>query len=260
MKHWYIVFLFILLLLLPSGYSFAEERNIYVGDLIELKISTTAFSEEEIAGKFNGFEIVAMEKQPDGFLLTLRTFETGEKKITLGDKEIVIHVQSTLDNIERNDVFEGSIEVQDAGFLPDWRIPAGLAALLFILSGGFTAVKLLQNRKLARLSPKERFMKAISRVSLDDREALVYLTLCLKMYLETRFSLRIRGKTSGEILQELSPIPELQPGLPEIGDWLEKCDYLKFSGSKASQDQKQELCSSLKALVEDMETIKEGNP
>ena len=35
----------------------AEERNIYVGDLIELKITTQVFTEEEIREKFKDFEI-----------------------------------------------------------------------------------------------------------------------------------------------------------------------------------------------------------
>jgi len=92
MKRKLTLFFFILFLLIPFGHGLAEERNIYVGDLIELKVITHAFSEEEMRERFSEFEIVALESKTDGYLLTLRTFETGEKTVQLGDKEIVIHV------------------------------------------------------------------------------------------------------------------------------------------------------------------------
>ncbi len=256
MKHKPVILFFILLILfLPTSVR-AEERNIYVGDLIELKINTSAYSLEELREKFDGFEIVALEQTPDGALITLRTFETGEKTVVLGDKQIVIRVQSTLDNYQREDVFEGDLNAQSPGFMPDWRIPAGLSALVFLLSGAFLVIKLFQKRK--PVPPLERFIRAVSNVSLDSRDAPVQLTLCLKLYLEARFSVRIRGKTSGEIMKELSSLPDLQEKLPEIRPWLEKCDELKFSGKEASLDEKQALCTALKMLVERLEPTKEG--
>ena len=131
MKSKLTLFLFIWFLLMPLSHVLAEERNIYVGDLIELKVTTQAFSQEELREKFSDFEIVSLENKPDGYLLTLRTFETGEKIVHLGDKEIIIHVQSTLDLYDRTGVFEGSTDVQKPGGSPDWRILVGVSALLF---------------------------------------------------------------------------------------------------------------------------------
>ena len=145
-KHKPVILFHMLILFLPTSVR-AEELNIYVGDLIELKINTSAYSLEELREKFDGFEIVALEQTPDGALITLRTFETGEKTVVLGDKQIVIRVQSTLDNYQREDVFEGDLNAQSPGFMPDWRIPAGLSALVFLLSGAFLVIKLFQKRK-----------------------------------------------------------------------------------------------------------------
>lgn len=256
MKHRALILFIIIFFLLPAAPVQAEERNIYVGDLIELKITTTAYSPEELREIFSGFEIVALEQTPDGAVLSLRTFETGEKTIVLGDKQIVIRVHSTLEDIQRDDVFEGDLKVRSPGFRPDWRIPSGLSALVFFLSGGFLLVKLLQKRKPA--TPIERFFRAIDGVSLESRDAPVQLTMCLKLYLESRFSIRIRGKTSGEIMKELNGIPELQENLFEIRLWLEECDELKFSGKEVSLKRNQDLCAALKALVEKLEPPKEG--
>lgn len=256
MKHKSVILIIILLILFLPISVWAEERNIYVGDLIKLKINTSAYSLEELQEKFDGFEIVALDQTPDGALITLRTFETGEKTVVLGDKQIVIRVQSTLDDFQRDDVFEGDPNAQSPGFLPDWRIPAGVSVLVFLFSGGFLVTKFIQKRKPE--PPLERFFRAVGSVSLDSRDAPVQLTLCLKLYLEARFSVRIRGKTSGEIMKELSALPDLQEQLPEIRPWLEKCDELKFSGKEATLEEKQALCAALKALVERLELPKEG--
>lgn len=258
MKNRLMLFIFILLVLFPSSRAMAEERNIYTGDLIELQITTTAFSEDELREKFSCFEIIALKQQPDGYLITLRTFEAGEKTILLGDKEIIITVRSILTDIDRTEVFEGSLAVQKPGFMPDWRIPAGIFVLLFICSGGFLLTRAIQKRRLALLTPLERFLKAADQVSLEDNQALVHLTFCLKMYLEERFSLSIRGKTTSEILRELHPVTSLQASLPEIRLWLEECDYLKFSGQTAPLDKKQKCYAALKALIENLEIPKEG--
>jgi len=236
----------------------AEERKLFVGDLIELKITTHAFSEEEIREKFRDFEIIALDKKPDGYQLTLRTFETGEKVIQLGDKEIIIDVQSTLKEYDRTDVFEGSPDVLKPGFSPDWRIFAGFSAIIFLSSAGILLGKTVRKRKLSRLTPLQKFMKAVDKVSLMHKDAFVQLTFCLKEYLESSFSLRIRGKTSREIVKELTPVEELREQLPEIRSWLEECDYLKFSGNEGSMEKRQELFLALKALVEAIDTIKGG--
>lgn len=258
MKRTLALFLSILFFLFPRGVALAEERPLYVGDLIELKITTLAFSEEEIREKFHDFEIVALEKKPDGYQLTLRTFETGEKVIQLGDKEIIIDVRSTLEQHDRDDVFEGSSDVLKPGFSPDARIFAGLAALLFLVSGGILLGKALRKRKLSRLTPLQRFLKAVNQVSLDHKDAFVQLTFCLKEYLETSFSLRIRGKTSREILRELTPVEELQKLLAGIRSWLEECDCLKFSGNEGSVEKRQELFLALKELAEKIDAVKGG--
>jgi hypothetical protein len=258
MKRTLALFLFILFFLFPQGSALAEERKLFVGDLIELNITTQAFSEEEIREKFHDFEIVALEKKPDGYHLTLRTFETGEKVIQLGDKEIIIDVRSALEEYDRTDVFEGSPDVLSPGFLPDWRIVAGFAALLFLASGGVLLAKVFQKRKLSRLTPLQKFLKAVSQVSLEHKDAFVQLTFCLKEYLESSFSIRIRGKTSREIIRELAPVEELRERMPEIRSWLEECDYLKFSGNEGSMEKRQELFLGLKALAEAIDALKGG--
>ena len=112
-------FMFILtaFILISSSPLMAEERNIYVGDLIELKITTREFTEDEMREKFKDFEIVELRSVLEGYLITLRTFEAGEKVVNLADSEIIITVKSTLDEIDRDELFEGSFAVESAALM-----------------------------------------------------------------------------------------------------------------------------------------------
>lgn len=90
-----------LFFVISSSSILAEERNIYVGDLIELKIQGEDLTLDELKDKFKDFEIVNVSDISNGYLLTIRSFEPGEKTIQLGDKEIKIVVKSILNEIER---------------------------------------------------------------------------------------------------------------------------------------------------------------
>ncbi len=81
MKKVKITLLLLILTLFYSGQVQAEARNIYVGDLIELRISTQEFTKDALIDKFKDFEIVDLDEDNGGYLLTLRSFEAGEKKV-----------------------------------------------------------------------------------------------------------------------------------------------------------------------------------
>ena len=236
----------------------AEERNIYVGDLIELKITTQVFTEEEIREKFKDFEIVGFKSIPDGFLITLRTFEAGEKVVSLGDTEIIITVKSTLDEIDRNELFEGSLAAESAGLAINFNYLFYAAAIAFFVSGGLVLVNYIRKRRDLLLTPYERFIKRLNNISIDDGDFLVKLTMYFKEYLETKFSLSIKGKTSTEMTGEISKVADLKPFISKIGNWLNESDYHKFSGNAAAEDKKRNLLINLKEIVSQIEQVNEG--
>lgn len=235
-------------------------RNVYVGDVISLRIASREFSAEELSATFQGFEIVGIEEDPDGLLLSMRTFAVGERKFLLGNKEIVINVSSTLDDIERDGVFQGDAWVIKPGFLFYWRVLFYVAAGCFALAGGLVLAKAAIKRRAKQLSPLQMFMKRCAALCPDDDwgdEYFVDLTFYFKEYLEARLLCRIVGKTSIEIIAELKGIRALVAFLPEIQQWLGECDRLKFSGVEVTAGEKKGHRAKLLNLVGKIDRIKE---
>jgi len=247
-----ILFVLTALILLCSGavWVTAEPRNIYIGDIITLQISSRGLSAEELIGKFQAFEILEIKDENASYLISLRTFEVGEHKILLGDKEIVINVQSVLDNIQREGIFEGDTGVMEPGYLFKWNALFYIAAGLFVLSGGYVLTKALLKGVIVTQSPYQVFLRRSGSLSVENDDYFVDLTFYFKEYLEGLYQFRIIGKTSAEIVNELKGINLLNTMLPEINEWLTECDRLKFTGVNVSTGTKQEHYEKLLKLVE----------
>lgn len=256
-KPFLVTILIWLFLFISSQQLFAEERNIYVGDLINLKVSSQEFTKSELQDKFKDFEIVNITENDEGFLVTLCTFETGEKTIQLGNKEIKISVKSTLNEIERNEIYEGDLSPEKASFSINWLVVFCILLAVFLVTGGVTLWKFIKNRKRIALSPYERFIEQTNKCVLDDEEYFVKLTLNLKEYLEAKYSFSIRGKTSAEIIEEIKFVSALMPRISMIRSWLEESDYYKFSGVATTINRKQELLDELLEIVRKIEEAKE---
>ena len=242
-----------LLLLWPDPvWAFDETRNIYIGDIITLRISYREFSAEELKGKFQAFEIVELKVENGEYLVSLRTFEIGEHKILLGDKEIVINIQSVLDDIQREDIFEGDMEIAEPGFLFHWGVLFHAAAGIFVLSGGYVLIKALLKGKIITPSPFQIFLSRSGSLSVEKDDYFVNLTFYFKEYIESLYQCRIISKTSAEIVNALKGIGPLDAMLPGIHEWLTECDRLKFTGAgkNVSAETKQEHYEELLKLVE----------
>jgi len=244
-----------------SVYTYADEnRSIYVGDLIQLKIESRDLSADELRDKFKDFEIVDISEISEGYLITIRSFEPGEKTIQLGDKEITIVVKSTLDEIQRDEIFEGDTSTQKAGFYIQWKYVFYGLVIVFLVTAGINIFMFLKKRKKKlSLSPYQKFINGLNTIPLDWDDYCVWLTLCFKDYIESKYFLRIRGKTSDEIIGGISSVSDLQRYLPVLGSWLKECDYYKFSGNAATEDKKLELMNRLKKLVTEIEETSKAN-
>jgi hypothetical protein len=234
----------------------AEARSIYVGDLIDIRITTREYSQEELREKFKDFEIVKLEEYDDSFLITLRTFETGERKILLGDKELIIDVKSTLDEIQREEVFEGSLSHEEATTVTGWQYLLFIPPVIMLATGVILFTRHLKKRKTETLTPYQRFLRHTGNLSEQDEDFFVSLTYFLKQYLEEVYSCRIRGKTSTEILAVAVTLHGLQSLLPDLEEWLKEAVRLKFSGINVSREKKQELHIALNDLVRRIEAAK----
>ncbi|SHJ81517.1 hypothetical protein [Paramaledivibacter caminithermalis] len=253
----YLLFL-VLFFVISSIWVLAEERSIYVGDLIRIKVSSDNISSEELRDKFKAFEIVDIEDAMDGYYITLRSFETGKKKVQLGNKEIVIDIKSTLDEIKRDSVFEGNLNIEEAVFFMNWKYVFYLSLMIFILIGGIIFVSYMKDRRIILKSPYQHFMNQANNISLDDDSYFVKLTFYFKEYIESCYSFQIRGKTSSEIIDKISCLSGLSGSLSAIKSWLEESDRFKYGNIHASKEKKQELNKALIELVKKIEETKEG--
>jgi hypothetical protein len=235
-------------------------RNLYVGDLITLEIAGEGLSAEEIREAFRDFEIVELKEGPARTLITIRTFEPGEYSVPLRNQEIVVTVRSTLEDIQREDVFEGGTRVVEPGLAFPWRMLFYIAAGIFVLSGGVMLFRMVLKRKTIRQTPYQRFLRNCGALAAESDRYFVDLTLHFKTYLENLYPCRLMGKSSAEILDELRSIPALDPMLPEIGEWLAQCDRFKFAGVKVSTEKKREHYETLLGLAEKIHRLRTDEP
>lgn len=246
-----------LLLLISSMTILAEERNIYVGDLINIEVETDLYNEDDIREKFKDFEIVEIKESDKGYLVTLRSFETGKQTIQLDNKGIEIEVKSTIDEIDKDGIYEGDSNTQNYGFSFNYSYIFYVLIIIFLVTGSISLWKLLKRKKTISVSAFRRFQNEVDAISLEDRKCFVTMTLELKNYLQSKYSCSIRGKTCNEIIAEISSITILEPFIPDIRSWLQMSDYYKFTGVVVTIEQKQELLEKLIELVEKIEQAKE---
>lgn len=245
-----------LFLFISSIHVMAEERSIYVGDLINIKVSTVQFTEDELREKFKDFEIVDIKNNDGSYLITLRSFETGEKTVQLGDKKIEIIVKSTLDELKQENIFEGDLSTENAGFSLNFNYVFYILVIIFLVTVSINLWRFIKKRKTSLISTYEHFINETNSIILDD-DCFVKMTLSLKQYLESTYVCSIRGKTSDEIISEIRRIPDLQSSIDITSSWLKKCDYYKFTGVSVLREEKQELLRELVELVKKIREAKE---
>jgi hypothetical protein len=235
-----------------------ETRSVYVGDIVTLRITAPDITADTLADSFAPFEILEQTDTPGGYLLSLRTFQTGEHRIRLGNTDLLIHVRSALDEMPREDLWEGDTGVAGPDRLFPWHLLFYGSAGVFILALGLPLLR--ARRKRTRKAPNalQGFLQRSGMLSPEDTRYLVEITYCFKKYLESLLGRRIIGKTSAEITAELTGVPLFECMLPDIRAWLTECDRIKFTGVSAGTDEKRRLYETLVHLVTGIDMQKEG--
>jgi len=230
----------------------ASARNIYVGDIITLNIASQDLSAEELEEYFKDFEIVDMKFENGEYSVSLRTFEVGTYGISIGNARMELSVNSTLDEIEQEEIFEGETTIEVPGFPFHWRIVFCVSAVIFAFSGGFVLFGLIKKRKGQSIHPYSLFLRRSEALlsKIDNNNFFVYLTFFFKDYVGKLYQRRIIGKTSSEIVFELKEIQALGDMLPIIEKWLIECDRMKFTGIEVSSEEKQKHYALLLRLAE----------
>ncbi|MBC7960946.1 MAG: hypothetical protein H7X94_13885 [Vallitaleaceae bacterium] len=235
----------------------AEERNIYIGDLITLEVKTKETDEETLKKAFEAFEIVDIHETKEGYSLTLRTFEAGDYEVVIGNQPITISVQSTLDDLDRKDIFEGDLTPRKGQLPIPWLVIDGVMAVLFVISGTLYLLKKRKTKKSKNKSPYEKFLSALENVQTSTKDSLVEITIIFKNYLEELFHYKIIGKTSAEMIMEIEQITQISGYRESISSWLKECDSYKFSGCEVHLEQKEALLKELKKIGSEISQTQE---
>lgn len=226
---------------------FAEERSIYIGDLITIEVDTKSLGEEALRKAFEAFEVVDLYETKEGFAVTIRTFEPGEKQITIGSQTVNISVQSMLEDVSREDIFEGELTPRSGDRPIKWVVIYCIVVAIFVISGILYFVKFKKQQNKA-MTPYEKFLSALERIQTSTDSCLVEMTVLLKNYIEEFFDRRIIGKTSDEMMSEIELIAGLSPHRNAIKNWLKACDAYKFSGCSVKKEEKDTLLQDLKEI------------
>ena len=237
-------------------------RNIYIGDIVTLEVSAQGFSEEVLRQAFSDFEVIAIERgaergRNNSYRISVRSFDVGEKTVNLGDKDLVIRVTSTLEDIQRDGIFEGGTDIIKPGFPLQRRVVFFVVAGIFVLSCGVVIVKSLKKQKSKQENPYQLFLRRIAELSVEDENYFVALTFYFKRYIEGLYRCRIIGKTSKEIIAGLQTMRFPDDELTDIRQWLMECDRLKFTGVGSSPDEKTQLGDWLMKLVQEIEAARQ---
>jgi len=248
------------------GSAFAEPsssatlRNIYVGDVLELRIETMDYTQDEIELAFQNFEILRYEEDEEVIFLDIRSLEAGSFAVDLGEQKFTIQIASTLDDMKRDSIFESDNElIANGSIINPYYILLGVG--LICLLSSFTYYLTTKKKKLVTiLTPMEKFNEEMAISIPEHSDFLILIGQIFKQYLEDQFVLKvcsksIMGLTTDETIEILKSIPILNDSLDSVREWLVRNDYSKFSGKDLTLDQKKEEREQVIILVQGLEKL-----
>lgn len=254
-KRWVLIISFISLLILTMGMVNGEERPIYIGDIIELNISSETHSVSDIELAFEDFEIVELIKEDDNYYIKLRSFEVGEHNIIIGNTQLVITVESLL--VEDKGLIEADTNLEKTGVGLPWTYIKYFFLGLSIIGIVIFVVLIIKNKPAKPLSNYDYLIKQINMIPTDDKDYAYKLTSMFKVYLSKELNLSLVGLTSIELIASITSKDEVKDIISNIDIWLKKCDAFKYSKDKANESAKEGLKSELVSIVESVHRNRE---
>lgn len=229
-----------------------ESRNIYIGDEVTFIVDAMAITKDGLSEALKDFEILNLQEKKNVYEVTVRTFQPGDYSINLGNTELLIKVASTLEDFQRDTIFEGDLKPWKAKADLHWLILYGIAGLTFLVTVVNILLKVFRNRKERSLSPYDRFLGTMKGLDFSQQAGLVTMTKAFKTYIESTYDVIICGKTTEEILAELMEISPFHGDLQQIHNWLQHCDALKFRGQMITEVDQEHLRQDMLSIVNAM--------
>jgi hypothetical protein len=151
---------------------------------------------------------------------------------------------------------------------PPVEIPSGWAWLIWFVAAltlallAWWAWRYWQKRRAAippvpvvppHIRAKEKLQQALALLS-QPREFCIMVSDAIRWYLEERFDFRAPERTTEEFLHELQATSLLSPDQKtSLGDFLARCDLVKFARYEPGEPELRDLQSSALRLVDETE-------
>ena len=149
-----------------------------------------------------------------------------------------------------------------------WHVWVGLLAGLILLAG--TAWYFIRRKKSGRLSfapsPHHVALRALNelgkKLSEDHQlEFVVEVSQIARVYIQARFGLRAPHRSTEEFLRELHVgEPLLQDHQELLGDFLTRCDLVKFAQRHVVLEQMNGLLDNARRFVESTAPVAQPQP
>lgn len=143
-----------------------------------------------------------------------------------------------------------------------WGWVWGILAVLAVAALAWWLWRYLQKRQTARpaipsipphVRARRRLEQALSLLS-EPKPFTIAVSDTLRAYLEERFSFRAPERTTEEFLYELQSTNLLDPSQKErLGDFLQRCDLVKFAKYEPREVELRDLHASALRLVDETE-------
>ncbi len=143
----------------------------------------------------------------------------------------------------------------DFFILKPWMIFAGVAALLLLAGLATWLIKRWRNRPVAVKTPRQRALDLLARVESEIDKLTPYqfsirVSDILRRYVTEQYQLPVTRQTSVEFLNALaatSPFSTDEQAL--LGDFLSRCDLIKFARYDATKEDSQLLLTEADRFV-----------
>lgn len=172
-----LILLFILILTIQS-YTIEKFK---LGDKINLKITNT--TEQEIKKSFeniSNIEIESIVKDEKGYIIQLRVFELGKKKVEIDDKAIEFEIITNLNEKDKDIYMDLSDNSNKNMFKLNFPF-VPLLALIGFMVGLYFLIK--SKNKNKNLSSSEYFLKGMK--SLDKEKWSYEISYYLRNYIDS---------------------------------------------------------------------------
>ena len=230
----------------------AEERPIYVGDIIELSIDSQVYSLPEIELAFEDFEIIDISQQEDVYLIKIRSFDIGEHQVNLGNSEIMIHIASLLLD-DKTELLPADLEIDKPWPIVPWTVIKYIAMIIILSCVVLLIILKFKNRTKKPLSNYQRFKIDIEALKTTNDDYANGLTHIFMDYTAKQLDKNLQGLTSQECLSVVKDLSQVEESYDFLCLWLNKCDVFKYSKDKANEEAKLKLKKELLAIVESIE-------